>query len=199
MPAPNQKLRVLLTGASGSIGRAVLARLLDQKDRFDITVFDRPSRDVRNLFARHQASIKTVFGDFTKPADLRPACANQDFVIHLAELIPPGADDAPELAHQINTLGTAALVQELEDQSPTAFLLFSSSISVYGDRLQNPHIMVDDPPMPSPRDAYAGTKIAAEKIIRDSNLDWSIFRLTSIMGGHKMSKLMFHMPLETKL
>ena len=30
-----------------------------------------------------------------------------------------------------------------------------------------------------------------------NKLDWSIFRLGAIMGGHKISKLMFHQPLKT--
>jgi hypothetical protein len=40
-------------------------------------------------------------------------------------------------------------------------------------------------------------KVKAEQIIKKSNLDWSIFRLSAIMGNHKMTKLMFHQPLET--
>jgi len=38
-----------------------------------------------------------------------------------------------------------------------------------------------------------------EELIQNSKLDWSIFRLTAIMKNHKISKLMFHMPLSTML
>jgi nucleoside-diphosphate-sugar epimerase len=91
------------------------------------------------------------------------------------------------------------LIRGLERFSPKAFLLYSSSISVYGDRLKDPNIYKTDPLLPSLGDEYAKTKIAAEDIIQSSRLKWSIFRLTAIMGGHKISKLMFHMPLATKM
>jgi nucleoside-diphosphate-sugar epimerase len=118
-------------------------------------------------------------------------------VIHIAAIIPPLADDLPELAHRVNTIGTENIVRNIEKHSPKAFFVYSSSISVYGDRLKDPNIYIGDPILPSLGDEYAKTKIAAEHIITTSKLEWSIFRLTAIMGGHKISKLMFHMPLPT--
>src|SRR5690625_7664771 len=91
------------------------------------------------------------------------------------------------------------LVSCLEELSPDAFLLYSSSVGIYGDRLDNPYISIDDP-IPYPElDEYSKTKVDAESIIKESDLDWSIFRLSAIMGKHKMSKLLFHMPLETSI
>ncbi len=52
---------------------------------------------------------------------------------------------------------------------------------------------------PSEGDYYATTKIAAEDYIQKSKLDYTIFRLAAIMGNHKISKLMFHQPLDTSL
>jgi len=91
------------------------------------------------------------------------------------------------------------LIRFLEKHSPNAFLIYSSSISVYGDRLENPFIKVNDILKPSEGDEYAKTKIEAENIIKNCKLDWSIFRLSAIMGDHKISKLMFHQPLKTSL
>ena len=131
--------------------------------------------------------------------DINKICHNQNVVIHLAALIPPVADEKPDLAYQINTVGTEKLIRSLEKHSTGAFVIYSSSISVYGDRVQNPYITINDELNPSPRDEYAVTKIKAENIVKNSRLDWTIFRLSAIMGGHKMSKLMFHQPLETSL
>lgn len=130
---------------------------------------------------------------------LSPLCRDKDVVIHLAAIIPPFADDNPTLSHQVNALGTELLVHLLEKNSPYAFLLYSSSISVYGDRLLNPLISVEDELKPSIGDEYAKTKLYAENCIQQSKLNWSIFRLAAIMGGHKVSKLMFHQPLKTSL
>ncbi|RLD75279.1 MAG: NAD(P)-dependent oxidoreductase, partial [Bacteroidetes bacterium] len=121
----------------------------------------------------------------------------KDFIIHLAAIIPPLADDEPELSYRVNTTGTQNLIRNLEELSPDCFFLYSSSISVYGDRLKTPLIEVEDSLSPSEGDEYAKTKIKAEQIIRNSKLDWSIFRLAAIMVNHKVSKLMFHQPLAT--
>jgi nucleoside-diphosphate-sugar epimerase len=85
--------------------------------------------------------------------------------------------------------------------APNAFLLFASSVAVYGDRLKNPMIHIDDPVDETQEDGYALSKIAAEAIVRESGLDYSIFRLSAIMGlgNHKVSKILFHVPLETPM
>jgi len=121
-------------------------------------------------------------------------------VLHLAAVIPPEADFKKQMAEEVNYGGTLNLVKSLEKLSPHAFFVYSSSISVYGDRLENPWIKVGDELKPSPNDEYARTKIKAERIIQDSKLNWTIFRLTATMHpGQKFDPLMFHMPLNTKL
>lgn len=195
----NSKTKVLLTGASGTVGYEILKQLYQQKDIFEITVFDLDNRKTRKMFSNFKNEIKIEYGDIASNEDIANVCADKDFVIHIAAIIPPLADDKPELAYRVNTIGTMNLVRNLERLSPNVFFLYSSSISVYGDRLKNPNIYINDPILPSLGDEYAKTKIAAEEIITTSKLNWSIFRLTAIMGGHKISKLMFHMPLATSM
>jgi nucleoside-diphosphate-sugar epimerase len=79
--------------------------------------------------------------------------------------------------------------------------MFSSSVAIYGDRLKNPEIRVSDPLHNDDEDFYVQSKIKAEKAVRNSRLDWTIFRLTAILGvnNHKITGLMFHMPLETPM
>ena len=191
--------KILLTGASGTVGFEVLKQLSEVENKYDITVFDvKNSKTIKKLLP-FKGKVNTIYGDISNADDLMKACYNQDVVIHLAAIIPPLADDKPALSHQVNTMGTEILVRLLELHSPNAFLLYSSSISVYGDRLHHPMISVNDPLNPSEGDEYAKTKIAAEHIIKNCKLDWSIFRLSAIMGGHKISKLMFHQPLKTSL
>ncbi len=191
------KAKVLLTGASGTVGFEILQQLHALRDKYEITIFDLENSKIKKKFAKYKKDIAIEYGDISKFDDVEKVCHNKDFVIHVAAIIPPLADDEPELAHRVNTVGTENLVRNLEKYSPNAFLVYSSSISVYGDRLIDPEIFINDPILPSVGDEYALTKIAAEKIIAESKLDWSIFRLTAIMGGHKISKLMFHMPLPT--
>ncbi|WP_310994034.1 NAD-dependent epimerase/dehydratase family protein [Aequorivita marina] len=189
---------VLLTGASGTVGFQVLKQLIATPN-LDVTVFDKETKVSSKKLNAYKDKVNLIYGDITLPNDLKKIAHPQDYVIHLAAIIPPTADDNPKLAKQVNVEGTKALVRLLEKHSPNCFFVYSSSISVYGDRLEDPYITVSDPLEPSPGDEYAVTKIAAENILQKSKLDWSIFRLAAIMGGHKMSKLMFHQPLDTSL
>ncbi len=192
-----EKPHILLTGASGTVGRAVLELLHADRSRYRLTVLDKWSPEASQFYAPYKDEIEVIYGDISKLQDSAAACKDVDYVIHLAALIPPQADALPELAYQVNVVGTANIVKNLELYAPGAFLLYSSSIAIYGDRLANPWIRVGDALQPSAGDAYARTKIAAEQCLQDSALDWSVFRLTAIMDGHKLSGLMFHMPLAT--
>jgi nucleoside-diphosphate-sugar epimerase len=195
----DQKLRVLLTGASGAVGQELLKQFYQVRTNFDITVFDLKTKKVQKIIEPYRPYFTICYGDITKEESIKLACCEKDVVIHLAAVIPPLADEHPELAEQVNVKGTQNLIRCLEEYSPNVFFLYSSSVSIYGDRVDTPHIFVHDALHPSHRDEYALTKIKAEECILNSNLNWSIFRLSAIMGNHKMTKLMFHMPLATPM
>ncbi len=193
--------RILLTGASGTVGKEILGKLCEDLRDAEITVFDIKTSSSTSFFKKFGSRIKIVYGNISEKNDISGACSDKDLIIHLAAIIPPLADKDPALAKAVNVTGTLNLIGSLKELSPNAFFLYSSSISVYGDRNLNPWIKVSDPLLPSDRDEYARTKIEAENLIMSSGLRWSIFRLTAIMGidNHKVSELMFHMPLDSCL
>lgn len=194
-------MKILLTGASGTVGKEVLRQLCEQPENVEITVFDKRYSGSEDFYKKAGRDFKIVYGDISEEKDIREACYDKDVVIHLAAIIPPLADKQPQLAEAVNITGTRNLIRNLEKYSPDAFLIYSSSISVYGDRIADPWITTKDSLIPSDRDEYARTKIEAEKTIVDSKLKWTIFRLTAIMGtnNHKPSPLMFHMPFNTPM
>ena len=193
-------MKILLTGPSGTIGNEVLKQLCRNQEH-QITVFDKKtSTSVRKL-KPYKNKVSIVYGDIRNLKDIEKVTKSQDVVIHLAAIIPPLSVKKPKMATEVNVNGTQNLISSLEQNSQKAFLLYSSSVSIYGDRIKNPRITTEDEIRPSEGDNYGNTKIKAEEIIRQSKLDWTIFRLSAIMGAnnHKVSKIMFHMPLCTNM
>lgn len=193
-----ERKKVLVTGASGTVGYEVLKQLI-KINSYEIFTFDLKTKKSLKKIAALSHKLTPIYGDISAPEDLQKLPKNLDAVIHLAAIIPPLADEQPELATNVNVKGTQLLIKQLEKTSPDVFLIYSSSISVYGDRLKTPLIKVGDPLIPSEGDEYAITKIKTESFIKESSLNYTIFRLAAIMGNHKMSKLMFHQPLDTSL
>ncbi len=192
-------MNVLLTGAFGNVGFSTLKELLN-KD-YSVRVFEVYNRKNRKIAKKFKNRIEIVWGDLRNREEVNNAIQNQDAVIHLAAIIPPLADADPGLAESVNVGGTKNIIDAMENQERKPKLIFTSSVAVYGDRRYNPMIEVTDPLVPSRGDYYAITKISAEKLIRESGVDFAIFRLTYITSIDKlnMDPLMFHMPLNTSI
>jgi nucleoside-diphosphate-sugar epimerase len=189
---------ILLTGAAGSVGLEALRELVRRKDRYAIRVLEVRSPRTEKTLRPFRREVEIQWADLASEASLAVCVRNVDSVIHLAAIIPPLADRQPALAERVNVQGTQNLVEALQRRAPEAFFLYSSSVSVYGDRVQNPWIEVTDLLRPSEGDYYAVTKIKAEQIIKSSDLRWTIFRLTGIFNPRqKLDPLLFHMPLDT--
>jgi nucleoside-diphosphate-sugar epimerase len=194
------KQTVLLTGASGSVGSAVLAELLTRQAQFNVRVLDVKTKRAQQILKPYSNDVELAWGDLRMSGSFDEAVRGVDAVIHLAAIIPPLADHQPALAEAVNVRGTANLIAALQRRAPEACLLYSSSVSVYGDRVATPWITVKDRLCPSDGDHYAVTKITAEEQVKRSGLNWSIFRLAAIFGPTaRVDPLLFHMPLETCL
>ncbi|BES65643.1 NAD(P)-dependent oxidoreductase [Gottschalkiaceae bacterium SANA] len=191
--------RVLVTGASGEIGLKVIEMLLN-KTNYLVRVFSLPDRFSKRRLKRYSKQIEFAWGDITKKDQIQKAVKDCQAVIHLAAILPPLSDEEPELAHRVNVEGTKNLVDVLVKENHKGFFLFASSVAIYGDRLDNHWIRVNDPLLPSELDIYAQTKIDAENLIQKSRLNWTIFRLSAIMSeNRKLDPLFFHMPLDTEI
>jgi len=192
-------MNVLLTGAFGNVGLSTLKELL--KNDYNVRVFEVYNRRNRKLAKKFKNKIDIVWGDLRNKDDVESAVKEEDVIIHLAAIIPPLADVNTSLAESVNVGGTKNLLNAIKNQAKKPKLIFTSSIAVYGDRRDNPMIKTTDILAPSRGDYYALTKITAEKLIRDSGVDFAIFRLTYITSVNKlnMDPLMFHMPLDTSI
>jgi nucleoside-diphosphate-sugar epimerase len=174
-------MRVLLTGALGNIGFHTLLELL--AEGHDVVAFDLASRRARKLARSFDGRVHFVWDDITSAESLRHALEGVDAVVHLAAIIPPASERMPELARKVNLGATCSLIEEME-ASPTAKrLVFASSVGIFGD-VQNrkPPLRVDT--SVSPTDEYGRQKVACEKAIQQSRLQWSILRLAAVSPIH---------------
>jgi len=192
-------MKVLLTGAFGNVGTSTLDELI--KKDYEITLFEVPTKKNLHIFKGYEDRCRMVWGDIRKYEDVLSAVDGQDAVIHTAAIIPPLADQKPELAYAVNVEGTGNIIKAMESQEHRPKLIYTSSVSVYGDRVNSPFIKVGDTPKPNDDDEYANQKLRCEGLIRGSELEWAIFRLSYIVSPNKleMDPLMFHMPLNTAL
>ena len=157
---------ILITGGAGSVGRQLVQMFADV-DRA-VRVFDLPFMDFSGLDGRD--GIDIVKGDITDAEGVREAVCGVDAVLHLAALLPPNSERDRDLTFRVNVGGTEHIITAMEQVNPNARLVFTSSISTYGDTSGgDPPVTVDH--SQSAIDIYADSKIEGERLIRESSLD----------------------------
>jgi nucleoside-diphosphate-sugar epimerase len=192
-------MKVLLTGGSGNVGLSTLIELIKQGHR--VRIFDKKSPIAIKKLNKYKSCAEIMWGDMRNQEDLRKALFGIDVVIHTAAIIPPLADREPELAYDVNVNGTKNICETIMEQKTPPGLIYTSSIAVYGDRISNPYIRLDDEPNPNPRDTYAKQKLEAEQAIKAIVAKWLIFRLSYIVSTDKlaMDPLLFELPRSTSI
>jgi len=195
------KKNILITGASGSVGIKVFNEFYARKDISHITLFLRGSNKNRKLFKNYSDELNVIWGDLRNYNNVEKAVANQDVILHIAGVIPVSKESNPEHTHAVNVEGTQNIINSMLKQQIKPKLIYTSSVAVYGNRVKNPIIKVTDPIRPAKGDFYAESKIEAEKLIRNSGLDFCIFRLAYCASPAvlKFHPAMFRMPLDTSI
>ena len=166
---------ILVTGGAGSMGRLVIRELRNAGK--SIRAFDLPSADFSPFDS--DPEIEVAAGDITSPSDVAATVDGVETLIHLAAILPPLSEANPELTNHVNVEGTRALLEGMGRLSPSARVVFSSSVSVYGRPSQPGRILTADDPM-TPDDHYAQSKAVSENVVRESGLDWIALRISGV-------------------
>ena len=147
-------MRVVLTGSSGRIGRAIFGALSADHDVIGID---------RNAF-----STTRIIGDCTDREVLKPALEGADAVIHAAGPHAPhvGVVSDTEFV-RVNVDGTRMLA-EIARASGVRRFLYTSTTALYGHAVEPGRCSwIDEETTPQPRTIYHRSKLEAEALLED--------------------------------
>jgi nucleoside-diphosphate-sugar epimerase len=165
-------MKILLTGSNGFLGNI----LVNYFKSFNITTLSRSNSDI-------VCDLSNEIPIFTKEVDLVIHCAG------MAHYIPINNLDS-NLFFDVNVNGTNNLLKGLSKKFIPKYIVFISSVSVYGVN-EGIDIKEENPLLAS--DAYGKSKIQAEEIIKlwcnYNNVICTILRLPLVLGSNPPGNL----------
>ena len=175
-------MRVLVTGAFGFLGTAVVRRLA--MAGHEVVALTTRAED-RPLSAETASVIR---GDIRDASAMARAAVGIDAVCHLAALTRVRESfERPREYFDVNVGGTSALVSAMSDGAKRAGrplrIVHASTAAVYGTPIRQP---IDENALPAPTSPYGESKLAADQLILDaatSQLGAVIFRIFNIAGA----------------
>lgn len=148
-------MRVILTGSSGRIGRAIFGALSPEHEVIGID---------RNVFSTTQ-----VIGDCADEEILKSVIYGADAVIHTAGPHAPHVGSVPDAEFErVNVEGTAALY-DIARRAGVRRFVYTSTTALYGHAIEpGKCTWVDEETEPAPKSIYHRTNLAAEKLLEEA-------------------------------
>ena len=172
-------MTILVTGALGQVGKALVRKLVEEK----VSLIGLDKRE-ENIFP----DVKIIHPEITRKEDIQKYSTelnDVDALIHLASLITNDKDvvkSGPDSV-DLNIKGTVNLLGFLPNLKS---ITFSSTYMVYGTPISNP---VNEDHPTNPNVVYGASKLATEKFLqifaKESKISLSILR---IMGIYNIEK-----------
>ncbi|HQQ75355.1 MAG TPA: NAD(P)-dependent oxidoreductase [Pseudomonadales bacterium] len=165
---------VLITGAFGNLGQMVLAELKQRGHRILAMDLDNPVN--RKAAVRLQPLYDELAWGDLRTVDFKPLLQGCIAVVHLAAVLPPVTERAPELAHDINVKATLRLMADIEARIIKPLLVYPSSVTVFGYPEPATRLMQATDPV-APSDHYTHHKVEIEQHLAASSIPWSVLRV----------------------
>jgi uncharacterized protein YbjT (DUF2867 family) len=141
---------ILLTGATGTVGSALLRRLTAAGEPVRCLV-----RDPRRL-GDQRVRVQIALGDLANPPSFRNALRGVDTVVHLAASI---RDQPHASIEELNAVATLRLVRAAERSGARRFVFFSAMGARHHSRTR-----------------FFRAKALAQRAVESSSLDTAVFR-----------------------
>ncbi|WP_126425369.1 complex I NDUFA9 subunit family protein [Brevibacillus marinus] len=156
-------MKILLTGGTGFVGKGIVSRLA--QDGHDLVCLVRPGSEGKlSTVNAEKGSLSLLPGDLFDPASLERAAAGCDAVIHLVGIIRENRKAGISF-ERIHVSGTRHVVEAAKKAGVSRFI----QMSALGARAN----------AASP---YHQSKYAAELIVKESGIPYTIFQPSVIFG-----------------
>jgi len=145
-------MKVLITGSSGRIGKAIAALLIKKHQVLGLDI--------------KPGNYTTFIEDISDKKGTILCVEGMDAIIHCAGLLTPHVGiESEKKFWEVNVCGTENLINACLIHGVKRFV-FTSTTSVYGDAMVNSKnaVWVTEELNPRPRDIYDETKLAAETL-----------------------------------
>ena len=160
--------KILITGATGFIGRHLCDHLLNNGFLVRALV-----REASLTILEPNKNLEQLVGDLLDPTFLEKACEDIDVIVHLAGLAHTHGSTSSQL-HKINIDGTKLLLAAADDKKVGRFVFMSSSLAAPAN---NRGLATT---------AYGKAKLSAEKLVmarqERSKLESVVLRPVSVYG-----------------
>jgi nucleoside-diphosphate-sugar epimerase len=167
-------MRIVITGASGNVGTAVLRRLAGEPDVDVLGISRRPPLPGAG---EPYDGVEWRALDLGEPSAARTLAgwlSGADAVIHLAWQIQPSHDRAR--LRRTNVTGTANLLEAMRAAGAGA-LLYASSVGAYSPGPKDRCVAEDWPTGGVAGSGYSVDKAAVERLLDDADRDLRIVRM----------------------
>lgn len=179
---------VLVTGGVGSVGRAVIDRLLTTRPEVErIVIYSRDEHkqgDMAQDLAAHAGRVEFIIGDVKDRDHLRRSLRGIDTVVHTAAMrLVPHAEANPEECIRTNVEGAMALASVVADSEVRKVVAISSDKAV------------------APTTIYGASKFAMERVFlnadRNTDTRFSLVRYANILNSRSSVAPLFLKQRET--
>lgn len=193
-------MNYFVTGATGFIGRFVVARLLKKRGSKVYVLIRKSSKDkfaaLKDDLGASDGKLIPLWGDITQKglvsaADQKELVGKIDHVFHLAAIYDMNMDD--ETGDRINNEGTRNVVNftnALATEDKTPILQHVSSVAVAGGEWVGnfSETMFDEGQDTS--HPYFRTKFQSEQIVRkESKVPWRVYRPGAVVGDSQTGEM----------
>ncbi|KAJ0167562.1 Uncharacterized protein CTA2_1855 [Colletotrichum tanaceti] len=172
---------ILITGAAGFVGQALVSALLKANPATTLVVTDVVEPPVPADVADESSRITSLRADLTDPAAIGSLLSRRFAAVYLLHgLMSGGAEANLDLGLKVNLDSVRAVLDHLRRSHPGTTVVFTSSCAVYGPRQP----VVESETVPRPKTSYGTEKLVVELLVEDYSrrglVDGRIVRLPTV-------------------